>query len=349
MMIDMINKIIRQISLIAILLIIPSISYAQQIASNGTLVTSLSTSSAGVVTGTPFAIPLTSASLITWTITSDSAVLSVNLEGSVDNSSWFTIDSNTTTGVKNYGFTAVRFARISQVSRTGGTITTGTIVTARGFVAGNNNVISSPGKFLAGNGTLTSPSYSFTSEQTSGWFRNGAGDLWLSVLGVPRFKANTVSTSLLATDGGAYFSVTPAIVQVNSAILNFSNAGTGKFSIQIPVNDGWMTMTNNASTIGSVVKIDALPTVASGFGTSPTITAGSTPLAGSVNVGTGAAGAGVINFNGTAFPSAPFCVVLDDSTVLAVRATATTTQLTITPTATFTASDIISWICISSK
>ena len=73
--------------------------------------------------------------------------------------------------------------------------------------------------------------------------------------------------------------------------------------------DGLWAFQNAAGTIGTTLKVDALPTVASGFGTSPFITAGSTPFAGSVNVGTGSPGTtGTINFNGTAFPSAPFCV-----------------------------------------
>jgi hypothetical protein len=114
-------------------------------------------------------------------------------------------------------------------------------------------------------------------------------------------------------------------------------------------SDGVMSFENLGSTTGSKIKVDALPTVASGFGTSPAVTAGSTPFAGSINVGTGAPGTGgVINFNGTAFPSAPFVVCQDDSSLLVVRCTATTTQMTIAATA-LTASDVVSWIAISSK
>lgn len=116
-------------------------------------------------------------------------------------------------------------------------------------------------------------------------------------------------------------------------------------------NDGSVNITNQAATIGSRIKVDALPTVASGFGTSPAITAGSTPLAGSVNIGTGGvATSGVINFNGTAFPSAPFCVAGPATSNTLTRASATsTTQLTLTTTVAWGASDIVSWICISSK
>lgn len=114
--------------------------------------------------------------------------------------------------------------------------------------------------------------------------------------------------------------------------------------------DGALTITNQAATIGSEIKADALPTIASGFGTSPSITAGSTPFAGSVNVGTGGvASSGVINFNGTAFPSAPFVVAASSLQNSIIKATATTTQLTLTGFAAFTASDVISWVAVSSK
>lgn len=113
--------------------------------------------------------------------------------------------------------------------------------------------------------------------------------------------------------------------------------------------DGVITVTNLAQTTGSMLKVDALPTIASGFGTSPSITAGSTPLAGSVNVGSGTPGTGgVINFNGTAFPSVPFVLCQDITSLMLVRCTATTTQLTVAATA-FTAGNVVVWQAISSK
>jgi pectate lyase-like protein len=125
--------------------------------------------------------------------------------------------------------------------------------------------------------------------------------------------------------------------------------GTTRTQIGSP-SDGALQLLDSAFTLGVRFKYDALPTVASGFGTSPSVTAGSTPMAGSVNVGTGGvATSGVINFNGTAFPAAPFVVCMNTTTGAVVRATATTTQLTITAPVAFTASDVICWICVSSK
>ena len=135
-----------------------------------------------------------------------------------------------------------------------------------------------------------------------------------------------------------------------SAILNGSLLGfTARLTMTSP-SDGALVLENSALTIGSNFKVDALPTVSSGFGTTPGVTAGSTPLAGSVNVGTGGvATSGVINFNGTAFPSAPFCSIGLSASGTATDYTASTTQLTLTTTVAWTASTIVTWICVSSK
>lgn len=167
-------------------------------------------------------------------------------------------------------------------------------------------------------------------------------DLYAGTLGVT-LPITSVTTSGAVIAGG----------EVSGLNLLATSTGTvywsGRSLLKSP-SDGNVSITNQAATIGSQIKVDALPTVASGFGTSPAVTAGSTPLAGSVNIGTGGvATSGVINFNGTAFPSAPFVVCMNTTTGAVVRATATTTQLTITAPAAFVASDVITWICISAK
>jgi hypothetical protein len=122
----------------------------------------------------------------------------------------------------------------------------------------------------------------------------------------------------------------------------------GRAQMRSPA-DGAVTILSNTESIGSRLKADALPTIASGFGAAAAITAGSTPLAGSVNTGAASA-SGVINFNGTAFPSAPFVVVTNLTTGLAVKYTVSTTQLTLSPaTGNFGANDVVAWIAISPK
>lgn len=110
--------------------------YAQvNTASYGTTVTSFNTSSTGVVTGTTFAVPAQYAVMISWQVIADGSALSVNLEGSLDNSSWFTVDSqtNATGGLRTFGFSSIKFVRCSQVSRTGGTNTRCTLTTSRAY------------------------------------------------------------------------------------------------------------------------------------------------------------------------------------------------------------------------
>ena len=69
-------------------------------------------------------------------------------------------------------------------------------------------------------------------------------------------------------------------------------------------------------------------------------------------MGTGGAdSSGVINFNGTAFPSTPFCTVSTRLASVGLRiATATTTLTIVTHGAVaMTVGDTLSWICISAK
>jgi hypothetical protein len=186
-------------------------------------------------------------------------------------------------------------------------------------------------------GTALLPAYSFVSEPTLGFWRISAGAVRLQ---------GALSTTATMTSLG------------NVAAVNVVSSGTGFFlgnGVRAIIADGGadgeILLENNAATIGSRVKVDALPTVASGFGTVPGVTAGSTPLAGSVNVGTGGvATSGVINFNGTAFPSAPFCQLTPTLTNAVQRVSAiSTTQLTITTGTAWTASDVVTWVCVSSK
>ncbi len=174
---------------------------------------------------------------------------------------------------------------------------------------------------LMADGTSGAPALAYLSEPTLGFYRSGAAAV--SLVG-----SLTISTVLF----------TPQITFAQ-------NRG----AITSPADAHWQFQ-NVAGSIGSRLKTDALPTIASGFGTNAAITAGSTPFAGSINVGTGGvANSGVINFNGTAFPSAPFAVVSDETTGLVCNATTSTTQLTISTPVAWAASDVIAWICVSAK
>lgn len=113
--------------------------------------------------------------------------------------------------------------------------------------------------------------------------------------------------------------------------------------------DGVLVADNGTNTAGIRFQFTTASTISSGFGTSPTITTGSTDTAGEVNVGTGgSATSGVIGFAST-WTSAPFCIAQDSTTAILQRAVSTTTTLTITSASAWTASDKIEWHCIGSK
>lgn len=191
----------------------------------------------------------------------------------------------------------------------------------RGSAVSGSGVVSSA--LIIPDGTAPAPAIAFASQPGLGFYRSSAG--------VISFTGGLTSTG----------SVTAA---------TFFRSNTTGATMNLSINDGWASLLTFAGTIGSTLKFDALPTVGSGFGTTPSITAGSTPLAGSVNVGTGgAATSGVVTFNGTAFPSAPFCTYSTTTTNAVTRGTPTTTQLTLASTTAWTASDVVTWHCISSK
>jgi hypothetical protein len=116
--------------------------------------------------------------------------------------------------------------------------------------------------------------------------------------------------------------------------------------------DGHAQFLNNARARSLSFQLGTTPTVASGFGTSPSITAGSVASAGSVNVGTGGtATQGVVAF-GETWPQAPVCVATNATTTAAntraLGTSATTTQLTITAATAWAASTVVNWFCVSS-
>lgn len=86
------------------------------------------------------------------------------------------------------------------------------------------------------------------------------------------------------------------------------------------------------------------PSITSGFGTTPAI-AGK-DMAGRITVGTGGVDtSGVITF-GNAWTTAPSCTANDETTTLLVKATASTTTLTLTSASAWGAADKLTWVCI---
>lgn len=189
--------------------------------------------------------------------------------------------------------------------------------------------LSSATPALFPDGTSPAPSIAFASEPTLGFYRSSAALMGLS--------------GALTTSG-----------QISSGT-NVAIGATGFLRVAGRVQyqaagDGLAVVTNSAVTIGAEFKVDALPTIASGFGTSPSITAGSTPFAGAIAVGTGGvATTGTINFNGTAFPSTPACVVSTILTNAVTRVLPSATQLVFNTTTAWVSGDGLYYICVSSK
>lgn len=113
-----------------------------------------------------------------------------------------------------------------------------------------------------------------------------------------------------------------------------------------------ITLSNGGAT-GVVLTPVGTPTIASNFGTSPSVTAGSTDMVGEINVGTGGiAAAGIINFAVT-HTKAPICLVeVNDSVGANLRimgATTSTTQAQFTTTVAWASGAKIWYMCFEPK
>lgn len=179
-------------------------------------------------------------------------------------------------------------------------------------------------------GTAGAPSIAFASETTLGFRRSSAAVV-------------TLQGSLTAT----------ASITANANVIGGGFVIAGAAKLLSAVAEGRFEITNNANTIGNVLKIDALPTVTVCGAGSPVVTAGSTPLSGSVTIGTTAVATCLITFNGTAYPSAAHCSGSVETTTAAnARAMgylASATTLTIVPSAAWADSSVVNWTCFSAK
>ncbi len=144
---------------------------------------------------------------------------------------------------------------------------------------------------------------------------------------------------------------------------NILSAGNGSFGGLVQAGGtstiGWGGRSDMRSTADKIIRMgdsqglafnffhQALPTIASGFGSSPSI-AGSDSN-GRVTVGTGGSAAtGTINFAVT-WGSAPMCTANNETTLLYLQATASTTTLVLTSATPFGAADKLTWLCIGNS
>lgn len=363
-----------------ILSLISTQAYAQRSLNYGIVGASLNTASTGAVTGTAFAIPPSNANIISWQVVAAGSALSVNLEGSLDNSTYSIIDTQTTAtgGLKNYGPTSMKFVRCSAVSRTGGTTTTCNVTVNRGLYAtvpGNTST-----RFLAGDGTAVAPSFSFLSAPTNGFYLSGPFGVNLSITGGdniafgaggPILNAGTAlrwGSSGVATPDtnlcrggpgvigfGGCTSLFPALKRSGTQLqvrLGDDSASSSLLASFINLNNGGISLNSNISLISTTA-----PTISSGFGTSPTVPTNNGTASFSINVGTG----GVATTGIIGLPTAtngwncyPNDITTTNATVFLTKQTAsTTTSATISNFTTagalgaWAASDIIVVSCFA--
>lgn len=183
---------------------------------------------------------------------------------------------------------------------------------------------------LFGDGTSGAPSIAFASEPTLGFWRSQSGTMTLAA---GNLTLSGAANGTIVASGG-YF--------------GWNNRGY----LKRPA-DGVMTASNNADTIGSEFKVDALPTVTSCGAGAPAVDSQSTPLWGQVTVGTGGPLTCTITFNGTSYPHNAICTAnVATSTagnVRAMGALGSATTLVLTPTAAWADSSVVNWNCGSGK
>lgn len=128
------------------------------------------------------------------------------------------------------------------------------------------------------------------------------------------------------------------IAPADALIISRGNVGIGTNSPQSALTLGSNNHLGSTGTAPTVANNDC-GTTAQG-----TIVAGSTDMRGQVTVGTLTVTSCAVTFN-KAFGVAPICITQDDTNILGVKNTQTTTKLTITST-TSMSSDVVSWVCI---
>lgn len=149
---------------------------------------------------------------------------------------------------------------------------------------------------------------------------------------VPTAKLQIAATGLSNSSLTALLSRSST---VGLAITNSQNVGIGT---TVPL--GKLTVSGHIHTTGTA------PTVATndcGSTAQGTVVTKSTDNSGSVTVGTVAPTSCAITFN-TTWTNAPNCIAVDDSNILAIKAIATTTKLTISAVGSLQG-DVLTWIC----
>lgn len=163
------------------------------------------------------------------------------------------------------------------------------------------------------------------------------------------YNSGTLKQSEWVSDSSGNMNLFPSATAIlNIHALSLFSSGGGTILHQAPNTAGNFTQTDSPLSGSTVVNITGSVSIASGFGTTPSIVnqgAGSGPTSIEVNVGTG----GVATSGVLTMPAAPVgwsCSAVDMNTNIVTRETAfTTTSVTLTAASAWTASDKLLMTC----
>lgn len=262
-------------------LVIAANVYAQATLSIGVPANTFTASSATNSAGTAYALPAGAASVLSWTVTPQTtpSALSVELQVSNDNSSWFTIDStnNTSGDARTTGAMAYKFVRGFIVSRTDGSTVTVRLVVNKPALS--NLAIEDEGSTLPSRSVLNFTG-SITCSDNSG---TGATDC--NVTGGGSGSPGGSNTQVQFNDSGDFggdsgFTYVKATDTATLGTLNLNNAltvangGSGATTLTGLVKGNGTSAMTAVTTSAGVAGIisDETGSGALVFGTSPTLT-----------------------------------------------------------------------------
>lgn len=209
------------------------------------------------------------------------------------------------------------------------------------FIAGSGAAV---GPIIATAGTAGAPSVTFTGNTISGLLSCGSGCAAMSANSTTRMAWNFGNTEMTASEVFGWNSGTAGDGTIDTILVrDAANTLAMKNSTTAQAFRLYQTTTGP---VANTLNMTA-PTISSGFGTTPSIVAGSTAFSFRVNVGTGgAATSGVVGV--PAATTGWNCQVQDMTNNVATRQTASTTNtITFTAAAAWTASDILVATCVA--
>lgn len=325
----------RRILLAIVVLIATNISaLAQSTINPGTPQNSFTLATLTVGNGTTFSVPQGRGMIFTWQITFAVAPTSITvlLQGSLDNSSFFTLDSSAVIAgdIKYFGPAAPRFVRCRIDAVVAGA---GDDLTCSINILGFNNATAFSGGILSSSLVLqtgcTALSLYFAGDSNNGICSAGADKIDFYNAGLGYFAIHTGILKLRTnawlgwTGGETSAAIDTRFYRTGGNTITFDNGASGAaiFSVNGSVvatsltvaatawfrslAEGKLDITNTANTRKLSEQFTGIPTCTTNCGTTPTVTGIDSSF--KVVMGTTPASGFLITFNGT-WPAIPQCM-----------------------------------------